>query len=75
MRFLVAIAAPAAFPASADMYRWVDRETGAVKFSLRQQIQAYYAITTELDRRDPAGRARRRAQDGGVLERIRLGLQ
>ena len=145
MRFLFLSAALAAFPAHADLYRWVDRETGSVKFSntpppwygdserrssapavevipysapgapvkprpeaeaaaaaarslaalearwtefnkfflslppgtdfgvaaLRPQIESYVALSVELDRLDPAGAARRRSQDAGVLERLR----
>lgn len=33
MKALVLLAALAAFPAHADLYRWVDPETGSVKFS------------------------------------------
>jgi hypothetical protein len=148
MRFFIFLAAFAAFPVQADLYRWIDRETGSVKFSntpppwygdpekargapavevipyraaaarkpaapekpaaaavvaalearwtelvrffgelppstdfsragsgIRQQIEAYQALSAELDRIDPAGAARRRAQDAGVLETIRRGLE
>jgi hypothetical protein len=33
MRFLLLAAAFLALPVDADMYRWIDRETGSVKFS------------------------------------------
>lgn len=33
MRIVLLLAALAAFPAHAELYRWVDRETGSVKFS------------------------------------------
>jgi hypothetical protein len=33
MRFLLLAAALVALPVQADMYRWVDRETGSVKLS------------------------------------------
>ena len=129
----------------ADIYRWVDRETGTVKFShrpppwygdpekardapaveviqyraepakppaapkpaaglaglqarmneivksfsvlpstneferagaaIQQQIEAYQALSAELDRLDPAGAARRREQDAPILERLRRGLE
>jgi len=140
-----------AFPAHADLYRWVDRETGTVKFSntpppwygdpekergapavevlryrspgaaskpspeaegaaaaaraiaalearwtellrffaslppstdfsragpeFRQQINAYQALSAELDRLDPAGAQRRRTQEAGIMDAIRRGLQ
>lgn len=147
--FILAIAL-GAFPAHADLYRWVDRETGSVKFSslpppwygdpekergapaveviryrgpgappkpaaapeaspaaslvaaletrwasliqffaglppttdfsragtgIQQQIEAYQAVSAELDRLDPAGAARRRAQEAGVFETFRRGLE
>ncbi len=150
MRVLVLLAGLAAFPAHADLYRWVDRETGSVKYSnfpppwfgdpererhspaveviryrgpapakpaaapekpsaaanlvrglearwvelarfftelpattdperagagLRQQLEAYQALSAELDRLDPAGAARRRAQEPGILEVLRRGLE
>ena len=129
-----------AFPAHADLYRWIDPESGSVKISslppsdptvqpevvrytgpaglarpappagapptatastfelesrwrallaqitgltpedfnrggegLRQQIVAYEAVRTELDRLDPAGAARRRTEAQGLLERLRQG--
>ena len=132
--------------AHADLYRWVDRETGSVKFSntpppwfgdpqrersapaveivpyrgpgtpprsaatpevspetarlvaslethwatlvrffaalppttdfrpgtgMQQQIDAYQAVSAELDRLDPAGTPRRRAQEAGIFETLR----
>jgi len=148
---LVLAAALVAFAAHADIYRWIDRETGSVKFSnlpppwygdpekeknapavevlryrepgtppkptpesegaaamaravaalevrwvelnrffaslpattdfsragegLRQHIESYQAIAAELDRLDPAGAARRRAQDATIPQTIRRGLE
>lgn len=145
------MAALAAFPAHADLYRWIDRQTGSVKFSnmpppwygdpekekhapaveviryrapgapvkptpesegasalaraiaaletrwvelnrffaslpattdfsragegLRQHIETYHAVSAELDRLDPAGAARRRAQDASIPQTIRSGLE
>ncbi len=144
------IACLAAVPAHADLYRWVDPQTGSVKFSsypppwfgdqalelsapatevivyrapgaarpaapvkqpsagasvlaaletrlaglrqffsalpsnqdysragsgIQQQIEAYQALSAELDRIDPAGAARRRAQEVGVMETLRRGLE
>lgn len=129
------LAAPSA---RAELYRWVDPETGSVKFSsspperrgvkfetlryeaaptlpaaasgrppapkpaletrwrsllqelgalperadfdrsgegLRQQVEAYRAVAGELDRLDPAGAARRRTEESGILERLRKGLE
>jgi len=139
------------FSAHADLYRWVDRETGSVRFSntpppwfgdpekergapavevipyrgpgapprsaatpevspatarqvtnletrwaslvrffaalppttdfrragtgLRQQIEAYQGLSAELDRLDPAGTPRRRAQEAGIFETLRRGLE
>jgi len=138
----------AALPAHADLYRWVDPQTGSVKFSslpppwygdplsqarspavevisyrvqakppaegaekpaaprplaslearwramlqvfdalpkeadfdragqgIQQQVQAYEAVRAELDRMDPAGAARRRAQAGGTFENLKKGLE
>ena len=132
----------AALPAHADLYRWVDPQSGSVKFSslpppwygdarrqagapavellsyqpavkpapppsrplasleerwramlqvfsalpgradfdragqgIQQQVQAYEAVRAELDRQDPAGAARRRAAEGGLLERLKKGLE
>jgi hypothetical protein len=137
----------AALPAQADLYRWVDPQSGSVKFSnlpppwygdplkqarspavevipnqapgkppaavadkpvapralssleerwrallqvftalpkeadfdragegIQQQVQAYEAVRAELDRMDPSGAARRRAQEGGTFERLKKGL-
>lgn len=144
------IACLAALPAHADLYRWVDPQTGSVKFSsyppawfgdqalelnapavevivyqapgapkpaaapakpsaaagvlsalesrlagltqfftalpsnqdfsragsgIQQQVEAYQAVAAELDRLDPAGAARRRAQEVGVIETLRRGLE
>jgi len=143
------IACLAAVPAHADLYRWVDPQTGSVKFSsypprwfgdqaleqnapateviayqtpgatkpaapvkpsaaasvlaalesrlaglaqffsalpsnqdfsragsgIQQQLEAYQALRAELDRLDPAGAARRRAQEVGVIETLRRGLE
>jgi hypothetical protein len=132
----------AAFPAHADLYRWVDPQSGSVKFSslpppwygdarrqagapavevlsyqpavkpappppraqsaleerwrgllrvlavlpqqpdfdragqaIQQQVQAYEAVRAELDRMDPNGAARRRAEEGGLFERLKKGLE
>ena len=128
-----------ASPAQADLYRWIDRESGSVKYSntpppwygdperargapavevlryqaagkpaaepasplgrqrielearraellkffaalppgtdlsspaIREQVQSYQAISTELDRLDPAGAARRRAQLPPLFEAL-----
>ena len=143
------IACLAALPVHADLYRWVDPQTGSVKFSsypppwfgdqalelnapatevivyqasgaakpappvkpsaaasvlsaletrlagltqffsalpsnqdfsragsgIQQQLEAYQAVSAELDRLDPAGAARRRAQEVGVIETLRRGLE
>jgi hypothetical protein len=42
---------------------------------IQQQIEAYQAVSAELDRLDPAGAARRRAQEVGVMETLRRGLE
>jgi len=150
MKGFIVVAALLVPPAHADLYRWVDRETGSVKFSntppawygdpekeraapaveviryrgpgapakpppdssapatanavaalearwaelvkffaslpattdfsragtgIRQRIEAYQALSAELDRLDPAGATRRRAQEAGIIETIRRGLQ
>jgi hypothetical protein len=148
MRVLLLLTALAAFPVHAELYRWIERETGTVKYSsypppwfgdpekerrspaveviryqgpapsgsaaakpapgaslvaaleaqwnaltqffgslppgtdfaragagIQQQLEAYQAVSAELDRMDPAGAARRRAQEAGILEAIRAGLQ
>jgi hypothetical protein len=131
-----------ALPAHAELYRWIDPETGSVKYSntppydsrvnaqvvpfkappapppaakpaamaqppqpaaltalearwsdllgqlagltpqdfrragdgIRQQLEAYGALSAELDRLDPAGSERRRTQSEGMLERLKRGL-
>ena len=132
MRVIIIAALLLSFPAKADLYRWVDRESGSVKYSntpppwygdrdkergapavevlpyrapgkprpaeaassasrqaaalearradllrffsalppttdltnpaIREQVQSYLVVSTELDRLDPAGASRRRAQ-------------
>jgi len=138
MRMLLLLAF-VSLPAHADLYRWIDPETGSVKLSslppsdaginaevvpyrapalpkasaavpakpaatmvqalqakwseilnqitglspqdfqrggegLKQHLEAYEAVRAELDRIDPAGAARRRADSEGVLEKIKRGL-
>lgn len=124
-----------ASPAHADLYRWIDPDTGSVKLSslppsdprvaaevvryrgtaappkpapearvsipalegrwrsllaqlagltpqdftrgaegIRQHVEAYEAVRAELDRRDPAGAARRSSESATLLERMRQGL-
>jgi hypothetical protein len=151
MRYLVFLAMLVAFPVQADLYRWVDPQSGSVKFSsypppwfgdpqrergapavevipyrgpgapakpvaapekpspaastratlearwaglmqffatlpattdfnragsgIQQQLEAYQALSAELDRLDPAGAQRRRAQEAGVFETMRRGLE
>ncbi len=148
MRSLVLLAGLAAVPAHADLYRWIDPESGSVKYSsvappwygdperqarapavevvpyappgvsprkpdeaarsgqppvsalearwraflhgfstlttsdfqragrgLGEQLQAYQAVVLELDRMDPAGAARRRAQEAPVMEKLQKGLE
>ena len=126
----------AALPAHADLYRWVDPQSGSVRFSnspppwyesergpkvdripyrapgakapepekppaaataitylegrwretlrslaelaekggdpalVKQQVKAHEELTTELDRFDPGGRERRRAEQRSVLQRL-----
>ena len=126
----------AALPAHADLYRWVDPQSGSVKFSnspppwyesergpkveripyrvpgakapepekpaaaasaiaflearwretlrslddlaerggdpaaVKRQLEAHEVLTTELDRFDPGGRERRRAEQRSVLQRL-----
>lgn len=43
--------------------------------ALRRQMQDYQALSEELDRLDPAGAARRRAEEAGILEKMRRGLE
>jgi hypothetical protein len=139
MRVLVLVAACIAFAAHADLYRWVDPQTGSVKFSstpppwygdpekergapavqvvpyrarantaaaekkpaagvaalearwadllryfaslppgadlsgLQQQLQEYAAAGAELNRLDPAGAQRRRAQEAAAMARVGAG--
>lgn len=148
MRHWPLLALLAALPAQADLYRWVDRESGSVKYSnfpppwygdpekerrspaveviqyrdpraakpaaaadkpspaaaaiaglqarwndlaksfaalppttdferagpgMRQQVEAFQVLSAELDRLDPAGAARRRAQEPAVIEVLRRG--
>ena len=150
MKVLLLIAALAPSVANADLYRWVDPQTGSVKFSsypppwfgdraselrgpaveviayrqpgapkpaaappkpsataeilgaletrlagiaqffsvlpantdftragsgIQQQLEAYQAVAAELDRLDPAGAARRRQQEAGIVEKLRQGLE
>ena len=42
---------------------------------IQQQVQAYEAVRAELDRQDPGGAARRRAEEGGLYERLKRGLE
>jgi hypothetical protein len=113
--------------ARADLYRWVDPQSGAIKFSnvppppsqagvevvpyrgsamppkpaapadpgldlrwrellaeisvappgsslLQQRLQDFIAVNAELDKRDPAGAERRRAEAQAVLQRL-LGVE
>src|SRR5262249_54767287 len=43
--------------------------------ALKQQMQAYAALGVELDRADPAGAPRRRAESVPLLERLNAGLK
>jgi len=125
-------------PAHADLYRWIDPDTGSVKLSslppsesginaeivpyrapaspkppaapakpaaslvqalqakwseiltqitglstqdfqrggegLKQHLEAYEAVRVELDRIDPAGAARRRAESDSLVDRVKQGL-
>ena len=124
-------------PAHADLYRWIDPETGSVKLSslppgdssinadvvpyrapplpkstatprpaasavqalqarwaeiltqitglspqdfqrggagLKQQLDAYESVRVELDRLDPAGAARRRAEAASLIQKARQGF-
>jgi len=56
-----------ALPSNADFSR-----AGS---GIQQQIEAYQALSAELDRLDPSGAARRRAQEVGVMETLRRGLE
>jgi hypothetical protein len=42
---------------------------------IQQQLEAYQALSAELDRLDPAGAQRRRAHEAGVFETMRRGLE
>jgi hypothetical protein len=42
---------------------------------LQQQVQAYEAVSAELDRLDPGGAARRRTQQDSLLDRLKKGLE
>ena len=145
LAFVFAILLAAAGPAAADLYRWVDPETGSVKFSsypppwygdpekerrapkveriperkaapaaepsppqasalepleaqrkrllqqlsalpgrddferagagLKQQLEAYQALSAELDRVDPKGAAARRAETQPLMDRLVEGLR
>jgi hypothetical protein len=57
----------AALPATTDFNR-----AGA---GIQQHIEAYQALSAELDRLDPAGAQRRRAQEAGIFETMRRGLE
>jgi DNA-binding TFAR19-related protein (PDSD5 family) len=48
------------------------RDAGA---ALQRQAQAYQAVTAELDRIDPQGAARRRAEEAGLAETMRKRVQ
>jgi len=41
---------------------------------LRQQVEAYDALRAELDRMDPAGVARRRQEEGSVVDQVKKGI-
>ena len=42
---------------------------------LQQQVKAFEAVRAELDRQDPGGAARRRAEEVGAFERLKKGLE
>ena len=42
---------------------------------LGEQLRAYQAVVLELDRLDPAGAARRRAQEAPVMEKLEMALK
>lgn len=48
------------------------RDAGA---ALQRQAQAYQAVTAELDRIDPQGAGRRRAEEAGLAENMRRRMQ
>ena len=41
--------------------------------AIRQQLDAYHALSEELDRLDPGGTARRRLQEAAVIDSVRRG--
>jgi hypothetical protein len=45
-------------------------DSGGAGDTLRQRAEAYRAVAAELDRLDPAGAERRRAEDAGLLEKL-----
>ena len=53
----------------------VDFERAGAAF--QQHVEMYKAVSAELDRQDPTGAARRRAmaQQAGILDRLRSGLE
>jgi hypothetical protein len=70
MRFLALALALLSFSVHAELYRWIDRASGSVKYSsnpppstdyaragegIQPQIAAYQTLSRELDRLDPAG--------------------
>jgi len=42
---------------------------------IEQQLHAYRAVVVELNRQDPAGAARRRAEETSVMEKLQKGLE
>ena len=71
MRALFLIAAFAAFPALADLYRWIDPESGSVKFS---SVPPPWYGDAERERRAPPvevirDKARAPARPAAELER------
>ncbi len=80
-----AAAAPSDLPADLEA-RWRDLLEDLGSFTqpadfaragagLRQQVEAYEAVRAELDRIDPAGAARRRKEEGGLMDQLKKGLQ
>ena len=51
--------------------RFLLRQPGAPK----PAAEAYQALAAELDRLDPAGAARRRQEEVGIVEKLRRGLE
>jgi hypothetical protein len=41
---------------------------------IRQQLDAYHALSEELERLDPGGTARRRAQEAAMIDSVRRGV-